>query len=116
LDTVTYKDEKAVSFINDNFVAMRINTSSVPGWAQSYTIQYTPTIIIVDDSAHEKHRVVGFLPPHQFIPMLTLGIAKVDYEQGNVKRSKQRLEAVIKEYPGTDFSKQAQDIRSRMSA
>ncbi len=114
MDTVTYRDAGTIRFINDNLIAMRINSGSIPRWAGNFTIQYTPTIIIVDDEGKERHRMVGFLPPNEFVPFSMLGMAKAAYESGRAKQTKTILSKVVSEYPGTDYARQAGEIQKNL--
>jgi thioredoxin-related protein len=103
-----------VGFISQNLIAMRLEANDPPSWARSYAIQYTPTVLILDDTGKERHRAVGFLSPQEFIPNLMFGIAKTFYEAGNTKKAKAFLKRLLSEYPSSQIAPQANDLSRRI--
>jgi thioredoxin-related protein len=113
---VTYQDVHVVDFISQNLIAMRLQANDLPSWARSYTIEYTPTVLIVDEKGKELHRTVGFLPPQEFIPNLMFGIAKTFHEAGSSKKAKAVLQRLLSEYPASKIAPQANDLNRRIAA
>jgi hypothetical protein len=104
-----------VDFIENNLIAMRIDTAAAAAWSRPYTIQYTPTVLILDDTGKERHRAVGFQPPQEFIPNLMFGIAKTFYEAGNTKKAKAVLQRLLSEYPGSQIAQQVSDLSGKIA-
>ena len=80
MGTVTYPDSRVAEFINNHTIPVQMLYDAQP-YASDYKVKWTPTIIILDQDGEEHHRVVGFLPPDEFIPGLLLGMVKVNFDR-----------------------------------
>jgi hypothetical protein len=47
-----------------------------------YGVQWTPTILVLDASGEERHRIEGFLPVEDFLPQLAFGLAHAAFARG----------------------------------
>lgn len=95
---------------------MRAPTSSMPPWAQKYPIEYTPTVLVLDDEGREHHRNVGFVPPREFIADMLLGMAKAAKAKGLTAQAKTYLDKLSREYQGTKADNQAGELKRTMPA
>jgi outer membrane protein assembly factor BamD (BamD/ComL family) len=50
---------------------------------EQYGVSWTPTILVLDADGKEHYRVVGYVPPEEFIPLFMVGKARwcLDTEQ-----------------------------------
>ncbi len=110
MDTVTYPDTNTSDFVSKYLVSLKVNTSSGPSWASGYPIQYTPTVLILDDSGREHHRIVGFLPPKEFVPALMLGIAKAQVQMGQSAKAKAMLNWMLQVHGMSQAARDARDL------
>ena len=78
MGAVTYPNEKVASFIMQHMVPIQVSADSP--LAKDFRVNWTPTIIVLDFYGREHHRVVGYLPPEEFIPALLLGMGKIDFD------------------------------------
>ena len=80
MGAVTYPDSRVAEFINNRMIPLQMLYDAQP-YASDYNVKWTPTIITLDQKGKEHHRIVGFLPPDEFIPGLLLGTAKVNFDR-----------------------------------
>jgi hypothetical protein len=97
MDTVSYPESKVVSFIEENFIPLRILFDSKPH-SDKFNVKWTPTLITLSPEAQEHHRTVGFLGPEELIPSLLLGLGKYDFENDRFDEALGRLEQLVAEY------------------
>jgi thioredoxin-related protein len=83
LVTVNFRDPKIVAAMRRDFVAIDVNIfgSREVTWtdgrrmpekelAALLKIQFTPTLVFLDEKAALAHRINGYLPPDRFLPAL----------------------------------------------
>ncbi len=79
---VTYPDAQVIEFINSGrFVPLLTSFDHEPQ-ATDWRVRWTPMLFILEPGQFIVQRNVGFLPPEEFIPWVTLGMAKTAYNQG----------------------------------
>ncbi len=98
MGAVTYPDSRVAEFINNRTIPVQLLYDTQP-YASTYNVKWTPTILILDETGKEHHRIVGFLPPEEFIPGLLLGTAKVSFDRDELEQADADLEKVIHSYP-----------------
>lgn len=79
--------------------------------ATKFNIQWTPTVITLDEEGKEHHRTVGFLSPEEFIPSLMLGMAKCHFDRGQFDKAIPKLEEILKNHPTSDAAPEAVYVR-----
>jgi thioredoxin-related protein len=69
LDAVTFTDLEVINHVNTNLkaVKMHADSSGVKELIQHYRISGFPTIVIVDSDSIEIDRIIGYLPPEEFL-------------------------------------------------
>jgi len=100
MDAVTYPNTGIINFINENMIPLRLSFDAKP-WSAEFIIQWTPTIITLDQEGKEHHRTVGFLSPEELIPSLILGIGKVYFDGSNFDKAAQNFE-MLADYPNSN--------------
>jgi len=98
MDAVTYPDAKVMQFVTEAVVALRVPADSEP-LATDFTLRWTPTLIILDKNGKEHSRTVGFIAPEEFIPTMSLGMAKTALDLREFESAITNLERIINEYP-----------------
>lgn len=114
MKAVTYPDALTARFIDKNLIAHRIEVNSPGPRPAEFKIQYTPTVVILDGRGKEHHRIVGFLPPNEFMPSLMLGVAKAHVFHGRFARARGMLDALLFEFPRSQAATEANDLKRRM--
>ena len=72
MDNDTFSNEKIIDFANDNLISLKIDAEkgSGPKQKEKYSVRGYPTIIILDNFGNELDRIVGYLPPENFLKEL----------------------------------------------
>jgi tetratricopeptide (TPR) repeat protein len=70
-----YPNPKVASFVSEQFIPVRLHVKTHPGAMERFGAQWTPTILILDPSGKERHRIEGYLDAEPFIAQLKLGLA-----------------------------------------
>ncbi len=110
MGAVTYPDAKVIEFVNSRMIPVKILFDAQP-YTSDFNVKWTPTIIILDEMSKEHHRIVGFLPPEQFIPAILLGIGKSNFELDRFEEALADLDNVIAEYPNSKAAPEAIYLR-----
>lgn len=102
-----FPDERISSYINQHFVPVKIHVKEQPQAFGRFGAQWTPTEIILDPNATERHRFEGFLPADDFLAQLKLGMAKSAFAQNRFDEAEQLYREVVDEYPDSDAAQEA---------
>ena len=72
MDNDTFSDKKIIDFANNYLISLKIDAEkgSGPKHKEKYRVRGYPTIIILDSSGSELDRIVGYLPPENFLKEL----------------------------------------------
>lgn len=84
-DTTTLVDSAVVSFLNGTFVFAKVNAEVDTATAKMYSVGGYPTIVIFDSQGHEIDRIVGHMPPAEFMETVNNylnGIGTLEYYLG----------------------------------
>ena len=106
MDAVSYPNPKVVEFFEKHLVPVRVLISSQP-LPKQFKVQWTPTLVLLDDEAEEHNRTVGFLPPEELLPSLTLGIGKSYFDREKYADAEKTFQQLLGEYPKSDSSAEA---------
>jgi tetratricopeptide (TPR) repeat protein len=106
MDAVSYPNPDVIDFFSKHLIPVRINIDSKP-LPQSFKVQWTPTLVLLDESGEEHHRTVGFLAPGELVPSLMLGIGKSYFDLELFTQAELILEQVLQEYPQSDAAPEA---------
>ena len=110
MGAVTYPNEKVVELIERHMVPIQVLFDSQP-LASRFNIQWTPTVITLDEEGKEHHRTIGFLAPEEFIPSLMLGLAKCHFDRGKFGEAVGTIEEILKDYPKSEPAPEAVYVR-----
>ncbi len=112
MDAVTYPDPRIVEFVNGSCIALRVSTSSSSPLPARFHIQYTPTLVLVDEDGREHDRMVGFVRPEELVPALSLAIGKALFNKGLCDRALSFYDKILSEYPRSQSAQPARDLRA----
>ena len=110
MGAVTYPDAKVVEFVTSRMIPVQLLSDAKP-YVTDFNIKWTPTIITLDDTGKEHHRVVGFLSPEEFIASLLLGIAKANFDLDRFEEALSDLDKLLFNYPKSKAAPEAIFIR-----
>jgi len=110
MGAVTYPDSRVAEFINGRMVPIQMLYDAQP-FASTYNVKWTPTMIVLDGEGKEHHRIVGFLPPDEFLPALLLGIGKTAFDADELDKAMADLDKIITAYPRSAAAPEAMYLR-----
>jgi TolA-binding protein len=106
-----YPDPKVARFVNDHFIPVRIHVRKHPElWKRigdRFGVQWTPTILVVDPSGEERHRIEGFLPTDDFLAHLEFGLAKSAFANGRFADAERGFRSVVEKNPNSEVAPEA---------
>ena len=69
--------------------------------------EWTPSILMLDPSGEERHRVEGFLPADDFLAQLGLGLGRIHFSAGRFQEAEDQFREVGERHPGSDAAAEA---------
>jgi tetratricopeptide (TPR) repeat protein len=106
MDAVSYPNLKVIEFFDKQLIAVRVPISSQP-LPKQFRVQWTPTLVLLDEDGEEHNRTVGFLPPEELLPSLMLGIGKSYFDLEEYAEAEKTFKHLLAEYPHSDSSAEA---------
>ena len=102
-----YPEPRVATFINNNFTPVRRHVKTHPEAMQRFAVNWTPTVLIVDDSGKELFRIEGYLPADEFLAQLQLGFGHAQFAKRNYADAERQFRDVCEKLPGTDAAAEA---------
>jgi hypothetical protein len=106
-----YSNPDVADFITRTFLPVRVHVreqrDEFQRLGKRFNAQWTPTILIVDDTGAERHRVEGFLPADDFSSQLALGLGHAAFAAGDFAAAEPYFREVVDRYPNTEAAPEA---------
>ena len=106
-----YPDPRVTRLVNEHFRPVRIHVrDNADAWKKvggELGVQWTPTVLILDSSGSERHRIEGFLPAEDFLAQLTIGLAKSAFARNDFAEAERWFKQVVETYPDTESAAEA---------
>jgi hypothetical protein len=104
-----YPDPQVESLIREQFIPVRVHVRDENATAlmERFGANWTPTIVFLDSSGTERHRIEGFLPVEDFLAQSNVGLAKIAFGQGEFQKAEERFRDVLEKYPSSDSAPEA---------
>ena len=106
-----YPDPRVTRLVNEHFRPVRIHVrDNAEAWKKvggELSVQWTPTVLILDSSGVERHRIEGFLPAEDFLAQLTIGLAKSAFGRNDFAEAERWFKQVVDTYPDTETAAEA---------
>jgi len=100
-----------VQFVEQNFVPVRVHVKEQRDQFQRlgerFAAQWTPTTLLIDDTATERHRIEGFLPADDFLSQLAIGAAKAAFARKDYAAAERLYRDIVNNYPTSDAAPEA---------
>jgi TolA-binding protein len=107
-----YTDPHVSRFIADNFVPVRVHAQQqrdeFQKLGEQYNAQWTPTILILDASGQERHRIEGFIAADEFIAQLAVGAAHAAFAARDFSNAERRFREIVERHPQSETAAEAQ--------
>lgn len=106
-----WPDDRVIELVTDEFLPVRVHVREQAEEFQrlgdEYGAQWTPTILMLDPSGHERHRMEGFLPTDEFVPHLKFGLGRIDFARSDFKSAERRFRSVVEQLPDAEIAPMA---------
>ena len=106
-----YPDPRVIELITDNFRPVRIHAveqrDEFKRLGERFNAQWTPTILIIDKTGTERHRIEGYLPAAEFLGQLDLGLAKSAFARGKFDDAERRFRSIVERHPNSQAAPEA---------
>jgi TolA-binding protein len=70
-------------------------------------VLWTPTVLLLDPSGKERHRVEGYLPKSEFAAQLALGFGRIAFMQKHWDEAERRYGEVVQGYGNSPTAAEA---------
>jgi len=104
---VTYPKQEIADYVNENFVAWRVNYNTETRLLRRFIVFWTPTLIFLDPKGNEHYRLLGFLPPDLFVIHLIYARAMIAFTSRKYEQSAELFETIANDYPHSEEAPQA---------
>ena len=98
-------------FVDEHFLPARVNVREQPDdfkrLGERFGAEWTPTILLLDPTGTERHRIEGFLPADDFMAQLGLGLGRVELSAGDFTEAERQLREVVARHPDSDAAPEA---------
>ena len=74
---------------------------------QRFSVNWTPTVLLLDSDGKERHRIEGYLPADEFLAQLQLGFGHLQFARGDFADAERQFRDVSEKLPGTDAAAEA---------
>jgi hypothetical protein len=106
-----YPDERVVRLVNTEFLPIRVHVKDPDDLygrlSNRLNVQWTPTMLVLDEEGAERHRIEGFLPVDDFLAHLKLGLAKIAFQRGVFEEAERRFRDLVVEHPQAEPAPEA---------
>ncbi len=101
MSAVTYSNEEVIAKVEDRFVPLEVNTGQRRDLLRRYNTYWTPTTVLADRRGDPRYRVIGYLPPVDFLAYVSIGEAHALYWDHRYAEAAEAFAAVASSYPGS---------------
>lgn len=106
-----YSNSRVSEFVTENFRPVRIHVKEdAEAWktvGAELGVQWTPTVLVLESTGTERHRIEGFLPADDFLAQLSLGLAKAAFSRGDFTAAESRYRRIVEDYPTNEAAAEA---------
>ncbi len=106
-----YSDPRVVQFVEQNFVPVRVHVKDqrdeFQRLGERFGSQWTPTTLLIDESATERHRIEGFLPADDFLSQLAIGAAKAAFARKDYTSAERLYRDIVNTHATSDAAPEA---------
>lgn len=101
MDTGPYSNEKVQRFLSEQFIAVKSQCfwDKRTDLMKQFDVAWTPTLLVHDAGGKEHHRVVGYVPPEDFLAHLKLGKGKMFFNRFRFGDAIDELTAALEQHP-----------------
>jgi Protein of unknown function, DUF255 len=107
----TYQDEGVRAFLAESFVSIKYNTTMPTVWGKrlmaSVAHVWHPDLIVLDYRLTQLRRIVGYLPPSDFIAQLQVAAGLMDLFHGLAADAYNSFDRAVRDHPESGAAPEA---------
>lgn len=111
MDAVTYPTASVAGFLPDHFVCLKLDTSAPTRDFRRILgqegLRWTPTFVLTDHTLRQLRRIIGFLPPDDFLAELRLALGLAALARARNETALASLRAVTDLHPQSYVASEA---------
>ena len=100
------------ALVSQNFVPVKVHIKENRDQFRRFTAKWTPTIMIVDSTGKELFRTEGYLPAHDFLAQLLIGLGRALFLLNKPKDAYRFFREAADRFTDTDFAPEAEYWRA----
>lgn len=100
MGAVTYPDPMVIEFMSERFVPVRVNIEEEAAALRTYSVGWTPGLLVLDIEGRQHRRSFGFHPPADFVSELALGWLHEAIGHGHADAACERARVAIERARG----------------
>ena len=106
-----WPDPRVQRLLDEHFVPVRVHVKEQAKAFQElgarYGAQWTPTTLVLSADGQERHRIEGFTPADDFLAQLSLGLGRMDFDEGRFEEAERRFRGVVERHATSDAAPEA---------
>ena len=106
-----WPDERVQRLIAEHFVPVRVHArdqaEEFQRLGERYDASWTPTTLVLGADGKEHHRIEGFSPADDFLAQLSLGLGRMDFDEGRYDEAEKRFRGVVERHAESDAAPEA---------
>ncbi len=106
-----FSNDAVVALVEREVAPVMINTEDSVELARRYRIDWTPAVIIADESGVELERWVGYLPAEDFMAQLILSKGLGEFHLDRLVEAEREFDMLIDEFPTSELVPEATYFR-----
>lgn len=95
------------SFIEKNFLPVRIQVKEQPATFRRFGVLWTPTLLAMDGEGHERLHWVGYAPADDFLAQLEMGAANAAFGRKQWEEAGRRYRELAERHPASEAAPEA---------
>ena len=107
-----YSDPRVARLVDEAFVPVRVHvkqqSEEYQRLSERFAAHWTPTVLVVDRTGRERHRIEGFLPVEDFMAQLSIGAAHAAFAAGDYASAARRFDEIMEAHAASDAAPEAQ--------
>jgi hypothetical protein len=106
-----YPDVHVVHFVREHFAPVEVHVKrhadEYARLSARFGARWTPTLLVIDPGGEVRHRVEGFLPAHDLIGQLALGLGHSAFARGGFEEAARRFQEIVERHADSEAGAEA---------
>lgn len=101
MNTGPYSSEDVQAYIEEQFIPVKseCNWEKRTDLMKRFSVQWTPTLLVLDAEGTEHHRLVGYIPNDDLLAHLEMGLGKIAFDRDRYAEAGKHFQTVVDRHP-----------------